>query len=121
MTFTVLPRSTARVDASLTTVVRLDRSQTVVVLQGDAGITNRAALSDVFSRVITSRAGDVVVDLSELGFIDSGGVRIFAISQEWLDRQGRTLSFRLPSPLATRVLDQWGLAALIESREGAPR
>ena len=87
----------ARVASSLVTAVRLQGSRTIVCLEGDADLSARSLLSDVLSLVIATRAGDVVIDLSELGFIDSSCTEVFAVSQEWLDRQGRALSFRRPS------------------------
>ena len=111
----------ARHGPALTTLVRLERTRTVVVLKGEADPSTRSVLCDVMARVIGSRAGDVVVDLEQLRFIDSGSVRVFALTQECLDRQDRKLIFRSPSTLATRVLHKWGLAALIESQEVAQR
>jgi hypothetical protein len=46
-------------------------------------------------------------------------VRVLTMAQQMLDRQGRTLSFRSPSRLATRMLDLFGLTELIEASGGA--
>jgi anti-anti-sigma factor len=120
MTLSVLPEAqTARVGPSLVTVVRLERTRTVVVLQGEADVSSRSVLADVLSRVIAARSGDVVIDLSALVFIDSGSIRVFAIARRWLDREDRNLTFRSPSRLAARVLNLWGLSALIETREAS--
>jgi hypothetical protein len=66
MTLMVVPQvaPTASVGGSLKTVVRLERAHTVIVLQGDADASTRRVLSDVLSRVIASRVGDVVIDLN---------------------------------------------------------
>lgn len=99
-------------------VVRVEAVCTVVALRGEADWSTTAVLSDALSRVIASRAGHVVVDLGPLAFIDSATVRIIATAHQLLVGQGRTLSVRSPSRLAVRVLDLFGLAALIEAPEG---
>jgi anti-sigma B factor antagonist len=103
----------------LTTFVRAEGNRSVVVLRGEADLSARPALSDVLSRVIAERTGDVVVDLAEVEFVDSTTVHALAVAQEFLDRQGRKLRIRSPSRLAVRVLEVFGLSDLIESREGA--
>ncbi|MHB8467631.1 MAG: STAS domain-containing protein [Acidimicrobiales bacterium] len=121
MALTVFPQTppTASGGPSLTTTVRSERARTVLVLAGEADVSGRAVLSDALSRVIAALVGDVVVDLSALTFIDSGSVRIFAITRELLDRQGRKLSVRSPSKLAISLLRLWGLGELIELRDEA--
>jgi anti-anti-sigma factor len=109
------PGSPIRDRPVLAAVMRLERSRTVVVLEGEADAFTRGVLSDVLSRVIASRLGEVVIDLDGLRFIDSASVRLFAITRRSLDREGRKLSFRSPSALVNHVLQMWGLAGLIES------
>jgi anti-anti-sigma regulatory factor len=74
-------------------------------------------LCDTFSRVITSGGGDVVIDLTQSTFVDTGTVRVLSTARQLLDRQGRNLTFRSPSRLAVRMLDMFGLAGLIETSE----
>ena len=94
-------------------VVRAEAARTVVALRGEADWSTTAILSDALSRVIASRAGDVVVDLGELGFIDTATVRIIATAHRFLADHGRTLSVRSPSRLASHVLSLFGLADII--------
>jgi anti-anti-sigma regulatory factor len=74
------------------------------------------ALADVLSRVIAHGAGDVLIDLAPVTFIDTATVRSLATGQRLLDRTGRALTFRSPSRLAVRVLDLFGLTDRIETR-----
>jgi anti-anti-sigma factor len=121
MTLTVL-RPSARTARSFrlaltTPVVHAEGKRTVVVLRGEADVSTRPVLCDVLSRVIALGAGDVVIDLAEVEFIDTATVRALAVGQQSLDGQGRKLTFRSPSRLAARMLDLFGLADLIEVRE----
>jgi anti-anti-sigma regulatory factor len=65
--------------------------------------------------------GDVVVDLTEVEFIDIASVRVLDEARQVLWRESRGLTFRSPSKLATLVLGLFGLTNLIEASEGAPR
>ena len=105
----------------LTTFVRAEGNRSVVVLRGEADLSTRPALSDVLSRVIADRVGDVVIDLAAAEFIDSSTVHALALAQQMLDRQSRKLGVRSPSRLAVRVLEVFGLSDLIESRKGVER
>ena len=95
-------------------VVR-DGARTVVTLRGEADASTTAILSDALARVIAARAGDVVIDLAELAFVDSATVRVIATAHDLLAGQGRTLAVRSPSRLATLVLDLFGLTEFIEA------
>ncbi len=121
MTLTVLPPSGDAVRSvrpdPMTVVVRIGRTRTVVVVRGEADFSTTPALSDALSRVSALGAGDVVVDLGELQFIDCAGARVLAAAQGLLVRGGRKLMFRSPSRLVARVLDFFELTDLIETRE----
>jgi anti-anti-sigma factor len=97
-------------------VVHAEATRTVVTLRGEADVSTRAALADVLSRVIAAGAGDVVIDLAAVTFIDIAIVRALATCQQLLDRTGRALTFRSPSRLAVRALHPFGLTDLIETR-----
>jgi anti-anti-sigma factor len=120
MTLTVLPpaRAARGIRSTPTTpVVRAEGTGTVIVLRGEADFSTTAVLSDLLSRVIASQAGDVVIDLAEVEFIDTATIRALAVGLQSLDGQGRMLTFRSPSRLAARMLHLFELADHIEERE----
>jgi anti-anti-sigma factor len=89
----------------------------IVALRGEADVSTRAALCAVLlSQVNALGGGDVVIDLADTTFIDTATVRMLAIGQQLLDRQGRILTFRSPSRLAARVLQLFGLTNLVETQ-----
>jgi anti-anti-sigma factor len=116
---TVVFASPSGVRAGPTPTVRAEGTSTVVVLRGESDFCTISVLSDVLSRVLTMRSGDVVIDLADAEFIDSSPVGALAAAQQSLDRQHRQLTFRSPSRLAARVLQVFGLSDLIETRERA--
>lgn len=100
-------------------VVRVEGLRIVIVLRGDADVSARSVLCEVLSRVIGVGAGDVVVDLAEVNFIDTGFARVLATGQQLLARSDRRLTVRSPSRLAFKVLEMFGMTDLIEGRVGA--
>jgi anti-anti-sigma factor len=121
MTITVLPpsaRLALTVNASWSApVARVDfeGTRSVVVLRGDVDFFTMPVVSDVLSRLVASVAGDMVIDLRNVDFVDAAAITAFATAQELLVSQGRRLTFRSPSPLAARVLGVFGLSALVET------
>jgi anti-anti-sigma factor len=111
MTLSVLSLAGDR--GALVAAVRPEGSATAVLLQGEADIASRSVIVDVLTEVIANGGGDVVVDLGGLAFIDSGSVRCLQVARQLLDRQGRSLNVRSPSPAATRILELLGLSELI--------
>ena len=101
-------------------VVRAEASRTVVALRGEADCSTTAILSDALSRVAASRAGDVVIDLGQLEFIDTATVRVIATVHDLLAGQGRSLTVRSPSKMAALLLGVFGLGALIEAPDSGP-
>ena len=121
MTLTLLPspaRASDKIGAILgVQVVHVGADRAVVALRGEADASTTATLSFALSRVIASRAGDVVIDLGQLDFVDTATVRVIATAHHLLADQGRTLAVRSPSRLGRRLLDLFDLTHLIESSE----
>ena len=105
--------------AVMTSALYREGARTVIVVRGEADISNRRVLSEVLARVVASEAGDVVIDLAETTFIDTAAGRVLATGHQLLDRDGRKLTFRSPSRLAARVLDLFGLTDSIEVLSGS--
>jgi anti-anti-sigma factor len=90
-------------------------TRTIVVLRGEADFSTTVALSDILARGVSAGIGDVVVDLGGLEFIDTGAVRVLTAAQQRLQRLDRNLTIRSPSSVAARVLELFGLSALVEN------
>jgi anti-sigma B factor antagonist len=113
-----MPRSRAAPPASsldtLTGQIAEEGTRTIVVLRGEADFSAGLVLSDILARGVSAGEGDVVIDLEGLEFIDTGGIRVLMAAQQRLQRLGRQLTLRSPSPVVTRVLGVFGLAGLVE-------
>src|ERR1700727_2595959 len=92
----------------------------VVVLQGEADISNRPALYDMLRQVMAEEVGDVIIDLDNLTVVDTAAVCALAMGQHLLDVQGRKLTFRSPPSVAAEVLSMFGLSESIEAETTTP-
>ena len=97
--------------------VDADRTPFVIVLRDQPDLLARSDLSDALVRLIPGGTGDVVVDLAGADLIDTASFFTLAAAATWLDRNGRRLTFRSPSRLATRVLNLFGLSDRIDCED----
>ena len=89
-------------------------------LRGDLDLSSASALRADVEEALGS-SPNTVLDLEEIEFMDSTGLRTFALLQE--SARTREVRFRLakPSPAVLRVLDVSGLIEHFDYVEGAPR
>ena len=89
--------------------------RTVVRLRGEHDIATVATLSDALARVIAVDDNDLVIDLSEVEFMDASTLGVVLRARGLLRRRSRSLTLRSPSVPARRILDLCGLADLVDS------
>ena len=77
---------------------------TVVVLAGEVDATNSDELYGVLESVIAQQPRLLIVDMSELSFMDSTGLRMLLRSTRALDQQGGVLALAAPQVAVARVL-----------------
>jgi anti-anti-sigma factor len=91
-----------------------DGDRTVVWLDGEHDIATVLLLSDTLAKAIALDDVDVVVDLSEVEFIDAATIGVLLKGWSFLQGRSRTLTLRSPSRCAARIIDICGLNSLIE-------
>lgn len=85
----------------------------LVVARGELDAASAPKLAAVFLREGTpSRA--VALDLSELTFIDSSGLRVVAAELQRYEAAGRTFTIRAASEPVRRILEMTGLSGLLD-------
>jgi anti-anti-sigma factor len=77
----------------------------VVVLAGEVDATNSDELYGVLESVVAQQPRLLVVDMSELSFMDSTGLRMLLRSSRALDQQGGVLALAAPQVSVARVLE----------------
>ena len=113
----------ARTEASLLGVVRpqivtsstVDDGETIVVqLRGDHDSSTVPAVAAALASAVACEKSNLVVDLSEVQFINAATVRVLTAAGDFLAAQSRTFALRSPSRCAQRILDICGVRGLCE-------
>lgn len=79
--------------------------RSVVWLRGDHDISSMADLSESFAAVIAIDDADVVADLSQVTYMGAETVGVLVRARQFLFLRSRSLEFRSPSTVASRVLE----------------
>lgn len=116
------------VESSIVTVSRrapaasvgTEAGRTVVWLRGEQDVTTVAALSQALARGIALDDADLVVDLSEVRFMDAATIGVIIRARNVLRLRSRSLALRSAWGLTRRVLDLCGLVDLIDLRSADP-
>jgi anti-sigma B factor antagonist len=87
----------------------------VIVVAGELDLATGPQLETRLDRVIESTDGDVAVDLADVGYIDSTGLRVLLAAHDRLAQNHRKLAVRNPSVQVVRLLEICGLCNLITS------
>jgi anti-anti-sigma factor len=95
---------------------RRDGGCRVVWLRGEHDVSTSVADSETLARAIALDDSDLLVDLSEVRFMDASTIRTLVMAQIVLARRSRSLALRSPSPSAALVLRLTGLDALVDAR-----
>ena len=88
-----------------------------VLLAGEFDLDNEAALTDALAEVIADpTVGEVLVDMGDLTFIDSSGLRSVVLAHEAAQDAGKRLALVAPRPGVRRILQIVALTELIDDR-----
>lgn len=83
-------------------------------MAGEYDVTTVRELSVMFSSAIAADDADLVVDLSEVSFMDAATISVIIRARTFLGALGRMLWLRDPSRCARRLLTVCGLDSLIQ-------
>jgi len=86
-------------------------------LKGEIDMSAAEALMVRTTELAAAHEGDVVLDLAEVTFIDSAGMRALLIVRENLTVQGRALRLANVTPEVKRLLDLVGLTGVLSGDE----
>ena len=95
--------------------VALGEIKQLVVVNGELDLVTAPRLEERLKSVIDSTDGDIVVDLANVTFIDSTGLRTMLVAHDRLSQTDRVLAVRRPSVQVVRLLEICGLGNLVEA------
>jgi anti-sigma B factor antagonist len=90
----------------------------VLMLAGEADLTNAAALSDALAAQMPG-ARRLTVDLSRLRFADSAAVRALVLAGRALKDRGGSLELVRPQPAVARALGLLGVDQMLTVRDSS--
>lgn len=90
--------------------IESDDGPTIVYVTGEIDL----AVKDELANVLDSLFGSVVVDLTDVTFLDSTAIGVFAVAHNRLTAAGGDLRFRAPGDLIRRTLKVVGLGDWID-------
>jgi anti-sigma B factor antagonist len=93
-----------------------------VLVRGEVDIETAPEVTAALDAAIRETSGALVVDLSDVAFLDSSGVNVLLRARAVLGREERVLVVVCPPGAARRVFEVAGIADLLElydSREQA--
>jgi anti-sigma B factor antagonist len=86
-----------------------DDGQVRVILSGELDQAAAPSLRERLADMTATQAGDVVLSIGLLTFIDSTGLSVFAMLHNELARQGRRLVIAGPTAMTRRLFQITGL------------
>jgi anti-anti-sigma factor len=89
-----------------------ERGDTILVVRGDVDMATASFLWESVEQVLPD-SERVIVDLREVGFLDSSGLSVFVRAHRRLCHAGGALALRSPNPRVRRVLDLTGLGQVL--------
>jgi anti-sigma B factor antagonist len=98
----------------LTIEVEQSHDSAVVTLKGELDLSGSPLLREHLVRLTEMGVYSVVMDLSELTFIDSTGLGVFIMDWRRLTVEGGSFVVRGPRPRVRRIFEIAGLAPMLD-------
>ncbi len=93
---------------------RCDSDHGVIWLRGAHDASTAVALCITVARTIDVDDTHLIIDLSEVTFMDTATVEVIIRAEAFLQERSRSLTLRSPSTPALRILSVSGLADLVD-------
>jgi anti-anti-sigma factor len=107
-------------DGMLKASVAAGRSGPVIVLSGEADLTNVAELSALISAQLADGIQELTIDMSGLNYADSASVRTLVLAARTLKERGASLVLLRPQPSVARILTLLGADQMLTILGQAP-
>lgn len=93
--------------------ITVDRAgdTTTVVVSGEVDLETSGTLSDALAEAGTARR--VTLDLTEVAYMDSTGLRAILVAKDDIERAGGTLDVSAASKIVSRLMEISGVGGLL--------
>ena len=83
----------------------INNKKATLKLEGNFTYTQRRAFQEVLKTVCTDPVEEVVIDLSQVAFLDSAALGLLMISHRQLEAERRKLSLAYPQPTVRQIIE----------------
>ena len=83
----------------------IHHKKAILRLEGNFTYTQRKTFQEVLKTICTDQVDEVVIDLSQVAFLDSAALGLLMISHRQLDGEKRTLSLAYPQPTVRQIIE----------------
>jgi anti-sigma B factor antagonist len=90
-----------------------DDAEMVFVMQGEIDLSTARGIGDAAELALRSGYVSLVLDLTDVTFMDSQGIRALVLADRTMTDAGGRLALRRPAPPVRRVLDLTGMDTII--------
>ncbi|HQY57498.1 MAG: STAS domain-containing protein [Nitrospira sp.] len=80
-------------------------TQVTLKLEGNFTYTQRKPFQEALKAVGTNQVDEIVIDLSQVAFLDSAALGLLMISHRQLQAEKRTLSLAYPQPTVRQIIE----------------
>jgi anti-anti-sigma factor len=95
------------------TVVRSDPNLTRIVLAGKLDVEGEGQIGDEFRQIVDGSHSNVLVDLSQVSYLASLGIRLLFAGAKSLSASGKKMVVLSPQPMVKETLLNSGTVKLI--------
>ena len=95
--------------------VRAPGDAAVLTVRGEVDVSTAEAFRAALYSLVDETAGDVMVDMGGVGFIDSSGLGVLVGALKRARERGSDLRVRNLTPVARKVFDITGLTELFQA------
>jgi anti-anti-sigma factor len=91
----------------------LERGAHVVEVRGEINLVTFADVKASLEAAIDAEAQWIILDLEDVGFVDSSGVGLLLATQRRLQAGGGTLIVVCPNPLVRNIFERCGIVSYV--------
>jgi anti-sigma B factor antagonist len=104
----------------LTILTHEQGETTVLTLRGELDISSAPAFAEAIAQTAAHGAGELLLDISHLEFVDSTGLRAILAAKALCEEQSCRFAVTPPSPGVRRLFEVTGVARHLGQRDFAP-
>ena len=101
-------------DTNFEFAIRENNGRLTLVLRGDLDAYTGPRFTEWLRKTVAAGRGDVVMDMSDVTFVDSSGIAILVATAKQLQTRDSKLVVQSPPRMVAKVLEMTGVTKLVK-------